>query len=71
MSKWETYGKWRHPEIWWEIKSITYFEKYYHQKLILNTILLKIQKDEIELLLVRELDVLVLTKNKSDLIDNV
>jgi hypothetical protein len=67
MSKWENYGKWRYPEIWWEIKSITYFEKYYNQKLILNPILIKIQKDEIEFILVSESDVLIVTKRKIEL----
>lgn len=69
MSKWESYGKWRHPEIWWEIKSKSYFEKYCYQKLILNPILIKIQKNEIEFLLLTELDIIVVTKKKSDLMD--
>ena len=70
MSKWESYGKWRHPQIWWEIKSKSYFEKCHQEKLILNPILTKIQKDEIEFLLVRELDALVVTKKKNELMDN-
>lgn len=70
MSKWESYGKWRHPEIWWEIKLKSYFEKSHQEKLILNPILIKIQKDEIEFLLVRELDVLLITKKKNELMDN-
>ena len=71
MSKWESYGKWRHPEIWWEIKSKSCFEKSHQEKLILNIILIKIQKDEIEFLLETELDVQIVTKKKSDLIGKV
>ena len=71
MSKQESYGKWRHPEIWWEIKLKSYFEKSHQEKLITNPILIKIQKDEIEFLLTTELDVLIVTKKKSELMNNI
>lgn len=68
MNKWESYGKWRHPEIWWEIKLSQYFEKYKKDETSCNLKIIKIHNDKIEYCIDISSEKMFIEKNKLELL---
>lgn len=47
MSKWHSYGQWRHPLIWWQIALLHYFKVKHPEKIKYNPKIISLSEDRI------------------------